>query len=61
MADLRVSALLVGLALLSAACNKLPQDSPKTSITIKLPPARAAKPNPGFRGIANSEDSLQSR
>ncbi|WP_341633639.1 hypothetical protein [Sphingomonas agri] len=61
MADLRLSALLVALALPPAACNKLPQDNPKSSVTVKLPPARPAKPTPGFRGIANSEESLQSR
>lgn len=61
MADLRLSALLVALALAPAACNKLPQDNPKSSVTIKLPPARPARPAPGFRAIANGEDSLQSR
>jgi hypothetical protein len=46
MADLRLM-LLLATALVAAACDRQP-DSTRSSITVKLPPARPAAPRPAF-------------
>ena len=39
---------LFALALVSAGCHPRREQEAKGSVTVKLPPARAATPRPGF-------------
>jgi len=39
---------LLGMALASTGCHPSSEQEAKSSVTVKLPPARAATPRPGF-------------
>lgn len=48
----RLRMFLIALALLPGACDGLPSSASKSSITVQLPEARPATPQPGFSHAA---------
>jgi hypothetical protein len=48
MARSRLSTVWVALALTAVACNQRTVQTPKGTVTVKLPPARPAPPAPAF-------------
>ena len=44
----RVFALLVVIAAVCAGCERTDMTAGRTSVTVRLPPARAVSPEPGF-------------
>jgi hypothetical protein len=44
----QLKALLIGLALVTGACDARADETSRSSITVKLPPARQAVPRPAF-------------
>ena len=48
MASPKLRPILIALALLPAACRGDKDERLRDSVTVKLPPARAATPSPGF-------------
>jgi hypothetical protein len=59
MADFTLKLALLPLAFAAAGCDRQPEQNSRSSITVKLPPARPHRPAPGFRDVANMGDSLQ--
>lgn len=55
MARPQRNALMIAVALLPIACDRGPGRNARTSITVRLPPARRQTPAPGFSFEAKSK------